>query len=252
MYSNLWKSQKYWKSFIFDCILITSRHRPHTWRGSCQWRQWGRWGHRRWSTGLSQCWTPEQSRIKIQIQFKVFTSKHSPGKAAERAHRLSKIRLFHPDKTQLMMFQMLFWKQSVSNLYLCAIKSLGILPKLQKNAWNCSDIKQIFSFHLNLSKYYEHFLLGLPIFSKYFLSIIWGEAFDESPQVRLKAVGEVVNDSHLREWWNIDPFLDQENIICNVIQKFYVYQECMLFTFHLPVRFYKPSIFPVVFPVYSR
>ena len=60
------------------------------------------------------------------------------------------------------------------------------------------------------------FFLTQPVFSRYFLRIVWGEAFDEGPEVRLEAVGEVVNDGHLREGGNIDPLLNQKNIIWNV------------------------------------
>ena len=55
-----------------------------------------------------------------------------------------------------------------------------------------------------------------PVFSRNLLCIVWREAFDEGPEVRLEAVGEVVNDGHLGEGGDIDPFLNQKNIIWNV------------------------------------
>lgn len=62
-----------------------------------------------------------------------------------------------------------------------------------------------------------------PVFSKYLLRVVWREAFDECPEVRLEAVGEIVNDGHLGEGGDINTFLNQKNIIWNVFDS-----ECLL------------------------
>ena len=133
-HSNLWTSQEYWEKLhlLLLCkYFITSRHKPHTWRDSFQWRRSERWGHSRWSAGRSQCWTPEQSKIlKTVLDLRM---QQSPDKAAERADRRCKIHPYRPDKTRLMRFQKLSWKQCVWNLY-CVRWNLHffILPKLQR------------------------------------------------------------------------------------------------------------------------
>ena len=164
--------------------------------------------------------------------------KHLPGKAAERARRLCKIRLCHLDKTRLMMFQMLFWKQYVSNLYLCAIKSLGILPKLQKNARNYSNIEQIFFFHLSLTKYYEQCslktLFQVYLFSRYISSVLFeGKHLTKAQRSGLKqqvklsmtvtsGSDEILIPSSIKK------------ILSGKLLTVHVYLKCVLFSSYLP------------------
>ena len=143
---------------------ITSRHKPHTWLDSFQWRRSERWGHSRWSAGRSQCWTPEQSKVLKTIL--ALRLKPSPDKAAERADRRCKIHPYRPDKTRLVRFQKWFCKHVFETCTSCDEIFIYVYCQNYKgrNAWNYSDIEQILSFYLNLSKYVKQFLLDSTCF----------------------------------------------------------------------------------------
>lgn len=58
----------------------------------------------------------------------------------------------------------------------------------------------------------------LPILLETVVGPVWWETLDECPELWLEAVGEVVDDGHLRKRGDVDAFLYQVNIVWNLVK----------------------------------